>query len=554
MKLRTSFFNPAVLKKDITRFAPLWGLYTVFMLLFLLLLQDTSPAAFASGADDIMIGMGVLNMIYAGLAAAVLFGDLFKARLCGALHAMPLRREGWFFTHVTAGMLFCLIPNALGAVLSASFLGQYAYLAYLWLALMLLEYLCFFGIACFSIQCAGSGFGSVFVYAIINFLPVLVLWLIKSFYEPVLFGVTVHSDALSQLSPVVGFTSHRYVDVRYVMTSAVFHGFYADGWRYLLFAALAGLALMAASVFMYRKRHLESAGDLIAFRPAAPVFHVLYALCVGAALYLFAAAIDSGPDMFFLLTGLAIGWFTGQMLLEKRLKVFRPKILIGFGIFVFAFYLSMTVVWLDPLGITRYVPQPEQVKQVQVSPYTSDYYYGRSSAVVTDPGQIAKLTQIHRDLISKWEENRDHMPLRLRYTLKNGKQVERTYYLDSSSEYGQWLKTVYSSPETVLGSSDLAELKQTIRFAEVYKYDEKYTDQPERLTWKCDPQDYDALLDALMADCLSGNMTQLYEYRQDQENVAVLELEFDQEYRDVVIYPDCRNTVAFLQAHWPTDQ
>ena len=29
MKSRTSFFNPAVLRKDITRFAPLWGMYLV---------------------------------------------------------------------------------------------------------------------------------------------------------------------------------------------------------------------------------------------------------------------------------------------------------------------------------------------------------------------------------------------------------------------------------------------------------------------------------------------------------------------------------------------
>ena len=29
MKLRTSFFNPTVFKKDLTRFAPTWVLYTV---------------------------------------------------------------------------------------------------------------------------------------------------------------------------------------------------------------------------------------------------------------------------------------------------------------------------------------------------------------------------------------------------------------------------------------------------------------------------------------------------------------------------------------------
>ena len=33
MKSRTSFFNTAVLKKDITRFAPAWGLYLTGMLL-----------------------------------------------------------------------------------------------------------------------------------------------------------------------------------------------------------------------------------------------------------------------------------------------------------------------------------------------------------------------------------------------------------------------------------------------------------------------------------------------------------------------------------------
>ena len=143
MKLKTSFFNTSVLKKDITRFAPLWGLYTVFMLLFVFLIRSdySESARFAANADEIMMTMGAVNFVYAGLAALCLYGDLFKQRLCNALHAMPMRREGWFLTHFTAGMLFCFVPNAVGAVLAAGMLGQYAYLAYLWLGLMLLQYL-----------------------------------------------------------------------------------------------------------------------------------------------------------------------------------------------------------------------------------------------------------------------------------------------------------------------------------------------------------------------------------------------------------------------------
>ena len=133
MKLRTSFFNPGVLQKDLTRFAPLWGLYTIFTLFYVFLAWEdhSSAAAFARDASDIMQAMGVVNFCYAGLCALLLYSDLFTARLTNALHAMPLRREGWFLTHLAAGMLFCLIPNGLGAVVAAMALGQYAYLAYI---------------------------------------------------------------------------------------------------------------------------------------------------------------------------------------------------------------------------------------------------------------------------------------------------------------------------------------------------------------------------------------------------------------------------------------
>ena len=38
MKLRTSFCNPTALKKDITRFAPSWALYSVMLILTLFIL------------------------------------------------------------------------------------------------------------------------------------------------------------------------------------------------------------------------------------------------------------------------------------------------------------------------------------------------------------------------------------------------------------------------------------------------------------------------------------------------------------------------------------
>lgn len=554
MKLRTSYFNSEVLRKDITRFAPLWGLYTVFMLLFLVVMWSDydSPARFARNADSIMVTMGAVNCGYAGLAALCLFGDLFKARLTNALHALPLRREGWFLTHLAAGMLFCAVPNALGAVLSAAMLGQFGFLAYVWLGLMLLQYICFFGIGVFSVMCAGNGLGAAAVYGLINFLSVLVLWLVKCFYEPVLFGVTIQTATLTRLSPVIGFCTQNYVeyDYAYEANRYIFGGFIGESWLYVLFAVLSGAGLLVAALFMYRRRNLESAGDFIAFRPAAPVFLVLYSLCVGAMLYVVGEAMgDAGMETLLLIIGLTIGWFTGLMLLHRKVNVFRVKTFAGLGVLVFAFYLSVSVMWLDPIGITRYVPKADQVHAVMVAPYGSDYYYRENAAVVTEPAQIEKLTQIHQDLVDAGVENREYPMFRLNYTMNTGVVVERTYYLDPNSEHGQWMKNIYSSMTTVLGGDNLERLQQTARFIEVYSYTDKSIPEWEGKTYfEVEHQDYAGLLNAIAMDCEAGNMTQIWDYHQDEELVANLNIQFGSgSFRDVQVYESCIYTTNYLK-------
>ena len=148
MKSRTWFFNWAVLKKDITRFAPVWGCYTLFLLVFFLTgIRNDQKELLAATLADTMRDMSIVNLIYGGLCASMLLGDLFQSRMCNALHTMPMRREGWFYTHICAGLLFCLVPNVLAAVFQTVLLGKYFYVAPLWLAATVGQFLFFFGVA-----------------------------------------------------------------------------------------------------------------------------------------------------------------------------------------------------------------------------------------------------------------------------------------------------------------------------------------------------------------------------------------------------------------------
>lgn len=129
MKSRTSFFNGYALRKNLTRFAPLWALYSVAEVLCLMTIQLNDPAILAGDLVYVMGPVSIAHMGYAFLVAACLFGDLFDTRLCSGLHAMPLRREGWLLTHLASGLLFALIPAVVGGGFACVLLGEFYWMA-----------------------------------------------------------------------------------------------------------------------------------------------------------------------------------------------------------------------------------------------------------------------------------------------------------------------------------------------------------------------------------------------------------------------------------------
>ncbi len=574
MKSKTSFFNVTVLRKDISRFAPVWGLYTIFQVLFVLLMwgDEGEPARFAANAAGILMGMGVLNLLYGGLCAFLLFGDLFKPRMCNMLHAFPMRREGWFLTHLCAGFLFCFGPNLVGALFASLLLRQYAYAAFIWLAVMVLEYLFFFAVGVFAVMCAGNLLGALAVYGLFNFFAVLAAWLIATFYQPVLYGVVLDLEQYLNLSPTIFLTQAEFVDFAYdnMNASTVFHGFVPHDWYYLFTAAAVGVLLLGAALLIYRRRELESAGDLIALRPVAPIFLVLYTLCAGAILYFVADIFSDGMQYVFLLIGFAIGFFTGLMLLEKRVRVFRMKRLLQFGLFVGVFVVSIVLTLADPIGITRYVPKADQVAQVRISPYSSHHYLNRNTCSVEDPAEIQQITQLHSQLLSTRPTSGDST-LYLTYEMKNGATVTRKYSLNAQSKVGLSLVTFYSAPGYVLGGETVEELIETVDIIDFYPHVAEYPSislvNGRDATGKYDRQDTDYrndlpfaqsqmakdLLAALLADCAAGNMAQPWDYHPNGELVGSLTLctithGYETFYSDVNIYTDCKNTVAFLES------
>ena len=509
MKSRTSFFNATVLRKDITRFAPAWGLYLTGMLLICLTLF-TEEDYYLAETVGMTIGIfSLVNFCYALVCGELLFGDLFNPKLCNALHAMPLRRESWFLTHLLSGLLFSVVPNLIVALSFMPRLGAYWYVAFVWLGGMTLVYLFFFGAAALSAMCTGNRFAMALVYGLINFLSVLCWFLLSYMYEPLLYGIEIDESPFILLSPVSYLCTN---ELNFVSFLEQLPGYSnpANGWPYVTGIAVIGVIMLVAALVLYRKRHLESAGDFITVRFLSPVFLVLYTLTAGIALFLFSRLFSTDQDYLFLVVGIIAGFFTGSMLLQRTVRVFRPATFIGLAVTAVVLFGSLGLTRLDVAGIVRWVPEEEGVKAISIR-----YAYDEYAYTTADEAEIRELMAIHEDIIS--ERNTDapiwYNSVYLTYTLDNGKTVTRKYRMDYDDPAALRLVPWFSSPEYVLQTDDVANFIDNVNYIEVECYSDKYYGdtaiEPSALVVGADARD---LIDAIIADCEAGRMIQDYNY------------------------------------------
>ena len=542
MKLRTSFFNATALKKNLIRFAPAWGLYGIFMLLLIMDGRHMSDQGFADSFGRSIAPMAIANFFYALLCAQLLFGDLYNSRMCNALHAMPLRREGWFLTNVASGMLFALIPYTVSTLAAMLLCGEFAVVPLFWLCGVTMEFVFFFGVAVFSAYLVGNRFAMALVYFILNGFSIILYWLVYSIFEPMLYGVTIPQDIFVDFCPVVKLCTFEYVNVSLVGWS------FETGWGFLGLCAGLGVVAFVLALLCYRKRNLETAGDFTAFRPIGAIFLVLYTICGGACCHGFFSVFAGDENEFFLFLGLAIGFFTGLMLLKRTVKVFKLKTFLGFGAVALAMILSVVVIRTDLFGIVGWMPKAEQIKSVSITTGGTSNFRN-NTLVLTEEEDLEKILQIHQYGLQNRDASTDgrrDTEVILTYTLKNGAVRQREYSVNVGTACGDMIRQYISHPRIVLGT--VYDLLDTHTLTGVTI--------EELGMFVINEEALQLLMDAIMAACEEGNLAQDWAFTDGLGEYSWLTLEFHSEtgqrlYTDLRFTPAAEHLASWLetQAH-----
>lgn len=550
MKSGKTCYDPAISHVTLKRFSPICILYTVGMILLAIgnVHPDGSSINAAEGVLNLCSLTPICNLIYAAVLAQLLMGDLYTPRLSYALHSLPVTLGGWFGTQVILGIV-SVFPGILisGGILLAN-VTRFQSIVPIWMASALLSFLFFFALALLSAVCAGNRIGMLLLDGILNFWGLFFGWAKIRIFCPLIYGFylenytpkTVPISNMLEAAPfeIVYVNALQEVQdgtIAYFGSREIDHlEFTGYLWLMLLYAAV-GCILIGLSMYLLRRRKPECAGDLLAFRVTEPVLLIICSVFCGILFHVVSNLFSWQMGYPMLLVGIIVGYYATLMLLRRQANVFSGKSVLPLAIILVMGFVSITATGLNLFGITYRIPSAEQVEKVTLRVWGEDPL--ESSA----PEDIALAIEVQTESLAQQKRIEQSRPLLERiygseeqapypngdtgvdsgmvsivYTLKNGKQLSRLYYIFNSFSCIRSLRERFSAPEFVLcgasvdgdqeqfldadGKFDPQLLLDLVQGASLNCWHSEDALSSGR-TWRIADTDIPGLIDAILKDC-----------------------------------------------------
>ena len=443
MNSRTSLFNKSIIKSDFRRLWWVSALYTlaIFMTYTLNVLKsgfdnhsDLSAEFSYSVISRYANSMYIFAFIFPVITAALLFSYMQSGRASTFTHSIPVTRKILYFSHIFSGFILMILPALINSILlavikiSPDFQNIYRLLHILYAAgITLLYSLVSFSIASFAAFVAGNTVaGLLFAYGF-GALPAAIQVFIAYFSEMQLYGY-VHDGNF-------GVMNFLYIGP---------YGF-KDAKNIILYIAISVMFLILG-YFIYKLRHIENHSEIVSFPKLKPLFVLFAGVCAGCVGYSYFNEVFEAKNILLFIPFGIIGIIIAQMIVKKSFKV--PEAIKPIIIFT-AFTICLHLVFAyDLTGYENKIPNADEIQSIEFArdsinmTYFDDQgekvvYNNLFSPVVTEQKDFEKIISIHNELITNRYEGRQKPYLtKITYTLKNGKNLTRTYNIDPEKYFG----------------------------------------------------------------------------------------------------------------------
>jgi ABC-2 type transport system permease protein len=420
----------------------------------------------------------VLLIIVPVLMAVFIFRFLHVKQATDLMHSLPLKRETLFHHYTLTGIIFLLVPVTLIAVIililrAALDLGSLFTVGevFYWLGITLLfNFVLYMAGVLLAVLTGISAVQAVLTYVFLLFpagMTLLLLHNIKFFLYGFPGDYYLNTD-LEKMSPITyaaGLDSNGQFQ-----------------WGFAIFYIMISIILYALSLFLYRKRQLETASEAIAFPKLRLVFKygvTFIVMLIGGMYFNEISHRGYGWTLFGYGVGAIFGFYLAEMLLKKTWRVFNHIR----GLLVYSLTITFLVIIVQVLGIyENHIPDQSKIKSVILTDNPNlylyhdgmnDEYYVPTS--LKDERNIDAVLRLHSQLLSdkeeiKGEEYESNANLFFVYELDNGRKVVREYRVNMEL-YKDLYKPIYESEEYKMASRELFKIDETkVEFIQIRAY------------------------------------------------------------------------------------
>ncbi len=446
MKLRTSCFNSAVFYSNVKRLWWVFGLYTIFIFLSSVLpfyITYSGRELLFNGIENtyqasILYGNSTLTYLILGVVpvglSALLFSYLNPKGAAAFYHSIPVKRKTLYITNIVFGIVSLILPilingGILFMMLSDPIISQIMSPSNVgvWITSQIAYAIIVFSFATVVGMLTGNSVAHLVLTYIFAALPLVAEVVIEYILELNLYGY-VSGESAQFTQKYLYFGINKISEIKYFLI-------------YLLYS----LIFFIAGYFIYKLRHIENGGEIVAFSNLKPIFIYGVSVCSFVVGYLYIDQISSVNNLFLGLPLGFLGLVIANMLTKKAFTikgVLKPAV--ALFITVCAFFL---VFRFDLTGFERRVPEMAKIESVSVTTTSPNWkmYYGTHSGirivpkdtyfpVMTEEEDIENVLKFHRQKIDDREKGENSSAVYVNYKLSGGKTLLRRYLVDLSYE------------------------------------------------------------------------------------------------------------------------
>jgi ABC-2 type transport system permease protein len=413
------------------------------------------------------VGIIVFIAMLSVIMGVTSFSYLHSRQKVDLYHGIPVRREKLFLANYFNGILIpavCYAVNLLlGALIAALYgnpIGDVLGTAAAAYVFFMLHYAALYSVTVLAMILTGNILIGILGTGVLHFYFPILIAVIRSCYST--FFKHSYRSGFETFNFLVDKCS---VFMLFVSNLSRFNSYLDIKSEILRLAVVLAVTVVitALSLLLYKKRESEAAGKAMAFKLSQPVIQipVVILASLGGGLFFYSMGESLGKAIFGILCGMLLSHCIIEIIYHFEFrKLFTHKIQMFACAAVAAIVLS--IFNFDLVGYDSYIPEADSIESVAISfpnmdtwvSYGSIEGEGRNlhwrykdknsylfeNVKLTDPEPVLALVRtaigIDQNAGNEETESGDYYYyyFNVKYYLKNGKEVSRSYQMNTNTE------------------------------------------------------------------------------------------------------------------------